>query len=565
MRPTSHSPAALASGQAPALRDLAVAEAAPINRPLARRIAGHALLLGLAGDALLRDLPVGLAFPVWIALLVLCVTAAAWSDGREISREAAAWLATAILFSWGLAWRDSSTLQGLDFVATVGALGMAAIALSHASVALLAARFRDTVWAAAALVITGIAGFLPLVFRELFTAKMRDGLGSRLGSVVRATLIAGALLLIFGTLLRDADPIFKSLVTLPEFDVETIVTHVFVTGFYAWLVSGWARGALLVDLGKRRAPDELPFGFSLLDITTALGTLNALFAVFVGAQLGWFFGGEAFLHERTGLTASAYARQGFFQMLWVALLVIPLLVATRAALAPGRDLERRHTVLSIPLITLLGAILLSAAMRMKLYVHYYGLTTDRLYPLVFMAWLALVLLWLAFTVLRGNGRPFIAGVAISGLAVLAALNIAAPDEFIARFNIARAASAGRDAKTVLDLQSLANLSGEAAEIAVRATLAPVTSPLTDDARTQRCAAASILLGGWGPASRTKTRSVTNDSWRFWNAGQAVALRAVGARSADLRRVVHQDCKTFHSPPSDVLELPADKSRAGGPS
>jgi hypothetical protein len=337
-------------------------------------------------------------------------------------------------------------------------------------------------------------------------------------------------------------------VTLPELDVETIVSHVFVTGVYAWLVSGWARGALLVDVGKHRAPDEVPFGFSLLDITTALGTLNALFAVFVVAQLGWFFGGEAFLHERTGLTASAYARQGFFQMLWVALLVVPLLVATRAALKPGRDLERRHTVLSIPLIALLGAILLSAAMRMKLYVHYYGLTTDRLYPLVFMAWLAVVLVWLAVTVLRGQGRPFIAGVAISGLVVLAALNVANPDVFIAKFNLARAASAGRDAKTVLDLQSLANLSGEAADIAVRATLASATSPIdaTEGARSQRCDAASILLRSWGPASASKARSVTNDSWRFWNAGQAAALRAVGARSADLRRVVHQDCKNFQS-------------------
>jgi hypothetical protein len=538
-----------APGRQAALRDTAAVDAALINRPLARRVAGHALLLGLAGDALLRDLPVGTAFPVWIALLVLAITAAAWSDGRQITREAAAWLATAILFSCGLAWRDSSTLQGLDFVATVGSLGMAAIALSHGSAAILAARFRDTVWATGVLVGTMVAGFLPLAFRELVNAKMRDGVASRFAAVVRAALIGGILLLIFGTLLRDADPIFKSLVTLPEFDVGTIVSHVFVTGVYAWLVSGWARGALLVDVGKHRAPDEVPFGFSLLDITTALGTLNALFAVFVVAQLGWFFGGEAFLHERTGLTASAYARQGFFQMLWVALLVVPLLVATRAALKPGRDLERRHTVLSIPLIALLGAILLSAAMRMKLYVHYYGLTTDRLYPLVFMAWLAVVLVWLAVTVLRGQGRPFIAGVAISGLVVLAALNVTGPDVFIAKFNLARAASAERDAKTVLDLQSLASLSGEAADLAVRATLASTTLPTTistGDASTQRCDAASNLLRRWGPASITKTRSVTNDSWRFWNAGQSAALRAVGARSADLRRVVHKDCKNFQS-------------------
>jgi hypothetical protein len=236
-------------------------------------------------------------------------------------------------------------------------------------------------------------------------------------------------------------------------------------------------------------------------------------------------------------------------MLWVALLVLPLLVATRATLKPGRDLERRHTVLSIPLIALLGAILLSAAMRMKLYVHYYGLTTERLYPLVFMAWLAVVLMWLGATILRGHGRPFIAGVAVSGLVVLAALNIAAPDAYIARFNLARAANAGRDAKTVLDLENLANLSGEAAEMATRATLAahaPSVGESSDEFRSQRCDAASTLLRRWGPASKQNSRLQSLDSWRFWNVGQDIAIRAVGAHSADLRRVVHADCKSFQS-------------------
>jgi hypothetical protein len=178
-------------------------------------------------------------------------------------------------------------------------------------------------------------------------------------------------------------------------------------------------------------------------------------------------------------------------------------------------------------------------------VHYYGLTTERLYPLVFMAWLGAVLVWLAFTVLRGKGRPFIAGVAISGLAVLAALIVAAPDAYIARFNLARAANAGGDAKTVLDLANLANLSGEAANVAVSATLAasgPKGDLSTAEFRRQRCDAAATLLTRWGPVSRTNTRLVREDSWRYWNAGQSLALRAVGARSADLRRVVHQECR-----------------------
>jgi hypothetical protein len=515
------------------------------NAPLAKRIASHALLLGIAGDVLLRDLPVGLAFPVWIALLVLAMTAAARSDGRASSREAAAWLATAILCSAGFAWRDSATLQSLDFVATLGALGMAAIALSDASAALFAARFRDTVWAAASLALTMAAGFLPIAVRELFATETRGLVASRFRPAIRALLIAGSLLFVFGSLLRDADPIFASLVTLPRLDFGTIISHVVVIAFYAWMVSGWARGALVVDVGRHRAPETLPFGLGLLDITTALGTLSVLFAAFVATQLGWFFGGEAFLRARTGLTASAYARQGFFEMLWVVLLVVPLLVATRAALRPGRALERRHSALSIPVIALLGAILLSAAMRMKLYVHYFGLTTERLYPLVFMGWLGIVLVWLALTVLRGRGRLFIAGVALSGLVVLVALNIAAPDAFVARYNLSRARHAGRDAVTVLDLRNLANLSGEAAELATRATLVAPSglegSASRKELDSQQCDAARTLLRRWGPVSLSMNRASLDGAWRFWNLGEANATRAVGAHSAELRGVMHLTC------------------------
>ncbi len=185
--------------------------------------------------------------------------------------------------------------------------------------------------------------------------------------------------MIFGALLRGADPIFASWVDIP-FDVGTIVSHLIVAGFFAWIVAGWARAGLVENPTSRRSTAPLPIQLGAADITAALGTLVVLFTAFVASQIGWLFGGEKFLHARTGLTAAAYARQGFFQMVWVVTLVVPVLVGTRAALGPGKALARRHTLLSIPVIVLLGAIIGSATLRMKMYVHYYGLTTDRFYP-----------------------------------------------------------------------------------------------------------------------------------------------------------------------------------------
>ena len=508
---------------------------------LAPRILAYSLLLGIAGDLLLRDVPAGVAFPLWTALVVLVTTSLIWRTRREVSVEAAGWLLTALLFSAGLAWRDSGTLHALNVLATLGALGMAAIAVSDARAGLFAAQLRDTVWAAAALARSVLIGFAPLAIAELFGPAVRGRWAGRVRPTLRAMLIAGAVIVVFGSLLRDADPIFASFVALPGLDLALVGSHLFVVGIFTWVVSGWTRGALVVHLGKTRAPSSLPVGFSLLDVTAALGTLVLLFATYVVAQLGWFFGGEQFLQARTGLTAAEYARRGFFEMVWVAALVIPLLVGTRAALKPGRALERRHTALALPLIVLLGVMIVSAMTRMRLYVHLFGLTTDRVYPMIFMGWLMLVLVWLAFTVLRGRGATFVAGAVISGALTLLALNVVAPDAMVAQFNVERAAHRTGDKQAALDLRYLARLSGDAAGVATRATLASPGSAPNAESDQQRCSASKTLLRRWGPASKTAARQRLAASWRFWNAAEASAVRVVGEHSAALLRVQHATC------------------------
>lgn len=517
-----------------------------ITRSTARSILSTALLLGVAGDALLRDLPVGLAFGVWIATVALAAVSLLWRAERSVSREAGAWLGAAVFFALGWARTNSDTLLPLDFLATIGALGMAAVASSDAAAALFAQRLRDTLIAGVRVVKGVLMGILPLAFREALAEGEAKRTRGRLVPLVRAGAISVALLFVFGALLRGADPIFASLVTLPNIDVDVIASHVFLTGFFTWIVAGWSRAAIIARSGPRGSATPLPFRFGMLDITMALGTLNVLFAAFVLTQLGWFFGGEQFLHARTGLTAAAYARQGFFQLVWVVTLVVPVLVATRAMLQPGRELAHRHTALSLPIIGLLGAIIVSATLRLKMYVHFYGLTTDRLYALVFMAWLTVVLIWLALTVLRDWGRPFVAGATISGLATLALLNVSDPDAFVARVNIERGTRVGSTTQPSVDLEYLSRLRGHAVDLATQATLAtpnggePNTLRAADDA--QRCIAARTLLNRWGPLSRTNLRQTSDAAWRFWNADDAAATRTVARHANALLQVQHATCK-----------------------
>jgi hypothetical protein len=512
--------------------------------PLARAVLVHAVALGVAADLLLRDAGAGLGFTLWIALLALSALSLVWRGGRRLPREARAWLLSALLFAAAVTWREAGRLQFLDLLATLFSLGMAAVALGDARAALFAERVRDTVWAGAAALRSIAAGVVPLVRRELALGESRDRLRGQIGPAMRAILIALPLLLVFGALLRGADPVFASLVDLPALDAGTIVSHVMVIGFFGWVVAGWARAALLADLAAHRAPERLPFSLGLLDITAALGTLTALFALFAATQLGWFFGGERFLQARTGLTAAEYARQGFFQMVWVVMLVVPVLLGTRAALRPGRALERRHTALALPLLALLGVMILSAVLRMRLYVHYFGLTEDRLYPLVFMGWLAVVLVWLALTVLRGAGRTFAAGAVITGLATLLALNVSVPDVIVARVNLARAQRGVSGAAQPLDVEHLSRLGAEAVPFAIAAALAPPAGAPGSTQRAAadlaRCNALTRLQARWSRPDAAEIR-LGGASWRGWNYGRADAMRAVAARAPALRAAAHESC------------------------
>lgn len=517
----------------------------PVRRdaPAARSLLWQAALLGVSGDALLRDGPVGPGLTLWVLVLALATLSLAWSAGRRVPREAAVWLGIAALLAALTAWRDAEVLRLFDVLTTIAALGLAAVALRDPALALVAPRLRDTLWAGLSIVGSTARGIVPLALRELFSGDRRSGALGRARVALRLSLIAVTLLVVFGGLLRGADPIFASLVSLPDFDLGTLLSHVFLVGLFAWIAGGWAYGALVESPKTRRAPDRLPIAFGVPELTTTLGTLNVLFAAYVLTQLGWFFGGERFLHATTGLTAAQYARRGFFQMVWVVALVVPLLLFTRAALTPERSLTRRHTLLALPIVGLLGAMILSAALRMRLYVHYYGLTTERLYTLVFMGWLTIVLALLAVTVLRDRGRTFVAGSVVSALTLLVGLHLLVPDVIVARMNLARASSS--DAATPLDLPYLAMLSGDAVPLAVRATLAPPSprqqsDPLDADAR---CAAASRLLNRWGPVSRVAEHSRAPNAWRTWSAGESLALQAVGDRSAELRRLRHATCTT----------------------
>jgi Domain of unknown function (DUF4153) len=514
---------------------------------LAFAIARFAAGLGIVADGLFRDGPTGAAFPIWVALVVAATIPLVWHAGARVSREAGAWFATALLFATAVAWRNSPTLQFFDIVACLLALGLAAFVIHDIRARIFSSNLTEILLGLARSGI-GAAFGAPRLALDLRTPGVRES-GERLvGPAIRTVLIVIVVGAVFGSLLVSADPIFASLVSLRSFDFEPIVSHLALIGFFTWILAGWMRSTLLPVAAPSSMPAPPLIQLGMLEVTATLATLNVLFGAFVIAQLGWLFGGERFLQARTGLTAAEYARQGFFQMLWVVALVVPLLIGTRATMRAGRDMARRHTALSLPVIALVGAIIASATLRMRLYVNYYGLSTERLYTMVIMVWLGVVLVWLAATVLRGRERSFAGGAIVSGLLTLAGLNLWSPDQIVARVNIARSQTAAASA-TPIDLSYLASLGGEATPLAVRAILdARQTGPIDGPASVDRCKAAGTLLKIFGTDAYNRRVVTKATSWRTWNAGERRAFHEVAAHRPALETIARGGCEARPSTP-----------------
>ncbi|MEP6945473.1 MAG: DUF4173 domain-containing protein [Acidobacteriota bacterium] len=186
---------------------------------------------------------------------------------------------------------------------------------------------------------------------------------------------------------------------------------------------------------------SFPHVFTLGTVETVLilGLVDLLFLSFVIIQVPYLFGGMELVQTTPDFKLADYARRGFGELVAVAALVLPILLASQWL---GRKesgcTEKLFRVLAGIQIGLLFVIMASAVQRLVLLTGSlgYGLTTIRLYPMIFMTWLAVVFIWFVLTVLRGARQHFAWGALWSAFFILGATHVLNPDAFIVRTNIA---------------------------------------------------------------------------------------------------------------------------------
>jgi len=182
-------------------------------------------------------------------------------------------------------------------------------------------------------------------------------------------------------------------------------------------------------------------GFTLgtIEVGIVLGLLNLLFLSFVIFQVPYLFGGMELVQSTPDFKLADYARRGFGELVVVSALLLPILLASHWLIKKENPVtEKLFRILAAVQIVLLFVIMASAVQRLVLLTGDlgYGLTTVRLYPMIFMAWLAIVFVWFGATVLRGARRRFAWGALWSAFLILGATHVLDPDAFIVRTNIA---------------------------------------------------------------------------------------------------------------------------------
>ncbi|HEU4595818.1 MAG TPA: DUF4173 domain-containing protein [Pyrinomonadaceae bacterium] len=277
-------------------------------------------------------------------------------------------------------------------------------------------------------------------------------------------------------------------------------------------------------------------GISLgvVEVGVVLGLLNALFLSFVFVQLRYFFGGSEVVLSSADMTYAEYARRGFFELVWVAALVLPLLLGVHWMLRKENPAhERIFRALSGGLLLMLFVIMASAVGRMRLYQSEYGQTELRFYVTAFMGWLAVVFVWFALTVLRGERERFACGALVAAVAIVGALHFTNPNALIVRTNAALARE-----RRVFDAPYASSLGADAVPALLEA--------LPEMRSHERAQVASNLLVWAAPV---------NTDWRSWNWSRSRARGAVAEQELMLREWAKQQ----PPPPSPLPNVVAEQA------
>ncbi|RJR31798.1 DUF4173 domain-containing protein [Candidatus Parcubacteria bacterium] len=423
-------------------------------------IAGASLILGLLFNFFFFEKMPGLSFPLYVIFIISLLYVISALLKKKISSQVA-WLAVPLVFFSAMVFvRSSELLTFLNAAASLALLLLVAgVAFENEIKKFLLSDYIKI-------------PFLPLKFifpllktlSGLFLAFEKSKDKKILPQVIKGVLMAIPVLFVFLMLFSSADLIFQKYVSdFINFDEETYARIIIV--FLVTLAFMGAYSYIFKERGEEKSAGQKNQYLKLghIENSILLGSVNILFFIFMIVQFTYLFGGQSNISAQ-GLTYAEYARRGFFELIFVAIISLTLLLLTeKFVVKKETDHLLIFKILSAALVLQVILIMASAFIRLSLYEQAYGFTVLRLFSHAFIFLLSLIFCLLLYKIYKDNREnAFAFRVFVSLIIFLAFMNLFNPDVFIARQNIKRFNETGK-----LDVHYLSRLSDDAIEDTIK--------------------------------------------------------------------------------------------------
>ncbi len=345
---------------------------------------------------------------------------------------------------------------------------------------------------------------LKLLGRLDFIGKIKPpAVSHKHWAIGKALVVLIPLLGIFIALFASADQVFRNYFDNLETWFKTwtnlgdIFTQVIIIGcLFLGIAPFLAAAAFDRFAHEPKTERELSWGFESKIILTGL---TILFAIFLIVQGSVMFGGSA-AFAAIDMTYAEYAREGFAQLILASSLValIVLTLRDRHGVKSDAALTTLHGIFIVE--TLL--VLVSAAIRLNLYIDAYGYTDDRLFAYWIIGTIGLLLILLLANVLQRESQTVLMRRTLVVLGVSSLIFCySMPDAISARLNFKRAET-GKE----LDYFSLSQLSPEATPVILHNLQTPRTLEGTIPEN----------LGLWLQQDSLGVHAQLVSDWRGWN-------------------------------------------------
>ncbi|MFA6429407.1 MAG: DUF4173 domain-containing protein [Patescibacteria group bacterium] len=295
----------------------------------------------------------------------------------------------------------------------------------------------------------------------IFQHKLLDSRGAQ---IRKGILVALPFLFIIGILFLNADALFRQFVdNIFHFSSgEELFARLVTDVIFALIITlaGWALITRALDQRKPQG-GNLTLTAHPVTLATFLSLLNVLFLTFIAFQSVYFFGGEAYIQAH-GVSYASYAREGFFQLLFVAGITFAIVWYIYQA----TDMRNRLTkILSLVLVAQTWIVIASAIRRLALYMDAYGYTVSRFWAMAVILFIAAVLFVAFFGALtKLRGTHITSATLLIGLYVFSGLLLINVERKVAEININKFLRN----EHALDLAYLENLSTDALPELIRA-------------------------------------------------------------------------------------------------